>query len=466
MKHQFGRIEVPGAFKRVDDLPVSWRAKRIKIGRWVLENVEVLCGQGSYDLNETLKAADDRTRRVRGVQTRYEKPLPVTTPPRLLSIEFADYLTALEGKGIEPAGISAKRHIGRLMLLASGDIPVHLISFEHINQFWEVRRWWPSNAGIHAKYRKMTDAQILATGKKENTPPPATGSEKSVRRHLNAFFNHLIRRKIINDKPMDPQMDPVDDYIPAAARRPFAEEEMATMFSSANFLPWASRMPHFWWGPILGLFTGARVNEVAQLKVADIIDHYGRPSIAFRITVDADLAHKQSRKRSRARLKGKPATRTIPIPQAVLDAGFLDFVADMRATRHARLFPHLSCGISKKTGELNGSGYGRGLSERFSKYLHEVLDLPKGFSFHLFRHTLATSLKIHHIPKPLIASITGHGLTKTAHALEDHYLHDQPAQLVEEQFEAMARFKPPVELPVYKRGQFASQLADPSAFHP
>lgn len=34
------------------------------------------------------------------------------------------------------------------------------------------------------------------------------------------------------------------------------------------------------------------------------------------------------------RLKGKSATRTLPMPSAVLDAGFLDFVEDIRARSH------------------------------------------------------------------------------------------------------------------------------------
>lgn len=67
--------------------PVGWVAKRIKIGRFVLEDVHVLSREGSHDLNDTLRMANDKSRRVRGAQSRYSDPLPSSAPPRIISIE-------------------------------------------------------------------------------------------------------------------------------------------------------------------------------------------------------------------------------------------------------------------------------------------------------------------------------------------------------------------------------------------
>jgi integrase len=140
-------------------------------------------------------------------------------------------------------------------------------------------------------------------------------------------------------------------------------------------VPWAAKYPHRWWGPILGLYTGARINEVSQLKVADIVEERGTWCLDIRKTVDEDLAGSRGA-RSRQRLKGKSAIRRIPIPQPVLDAGLLEFVADMREFGHPRLFPHLSSGVNKKTGESNGR-YSQGLLNQFSVYLKD-LGFPKG----------------------------------------------------------------------------------------
>lgn len=444
--------------------PVGWVAKRIKIGRFILEDVHVLSREGSHDLNDTLRMANDKSRRVRGAQSRYFEPLPPSAPPRILSIESEDYLKASSRKGITPASIGAKRHMFRLLKLASGDIPVSDISARHILDFWDVHRWWPKDAHLSHKYHGLTDAQILAAGKKANSPPPKGGSVKSMERNLAAFFNHLLRVRIIHHTPIDPFMDVKSDLIGADARRPFADEELATLFDPKTYLPWAKKAPHYWWGPILGLYTGARVNEIAQLKVADIVEKHGHWGIHIRKTVDDDLMH-DTGARSRQRLKGKSSIRFIPLAQPVLDAGFLDFVADVRSTKHPRLFPNLSCGVSQKTGQLNGSGYGRGLSERFSKHLHSVLELPKGFSFHLFRHTLASALHDNGFDKELIATITGHEIKKVVPVLQESYLQGQPMLLIHKQLEALASFHPPVVLQRYERGQFRKQLRR-DRFHP
>lgn len=445
--------------------PVGWVAKRIKIGRFVLEDVHVLSREGSHDLNDTLRMANDKSRRVRGAQSRYSDPLPSSAPPRIISIESEDYIKASARKGITPASINAKRHMFRLLRLACGDIPVSDISSRHIMDFWDVHRWWPKDAHLSHKYRGLTDQQILAAGKMANSPPPKGGSVKTAERNLAAFFNHLLRVRVIHHSPIDPFMDVKSDLIGADARRPFSDEELKTLFDPNTYLPWAKKAPHYWWGRILGLYTGGRVNEIAQLKVADIVERHGHWGIDVRKTVDADLSHNTGM-RSRQKLKGKSSIRFIPLAQPLIDAGFLDYVADVRATKHPRLFPHLSCGVSQKTGELNGSGYGRGLSERFSKHLHRVLDLPKGFSFHLFRHTLATALDDHGFEKELIASITGHEIKKVVPVLQETYLKGQPMLLIQKQLAALASFKPPVVLPRYERGQFRKQLSMRHKFHP
>lgn len=445
--------------------PVGWVAKRIKIGRFILEDVHVLSREGSHDLNDTLRMANDKTRRVRGAQSRYVDPLPPSAPPRILSIESEDYLKAIARKGNTPGSIHAKRHMFRLLQLACGDIPVSDINSRHIHDFWEVHRWWPRNARLYNKMRGLTDSEILAEGKKTNAPPPKASSVKSAQRNLAAFFNHLLRVRVIHHTPIDPFMEVKDDLIGPDARRPFSNEELITLFDQKTYLPCAKKMPHFWWGPILGLYTGARVNEIAQLKVADIVERHGHWGIDIRKTVDDDLTQNTGR-RSRQRLKGKSSIRFIPLAQPLLDAGFLDFVADIRATKHPRLFPHLSCGMNQKTGDFNGSGYGRGLSERFSKHLHSVLDLPRGFSFHLFRHTLASALDDRGFEKELIASITGHEVKKVVPVLQATYLKGQPVLLIQKQLAALASFQPPVALPRYERGQFRKQLSRREKFNP
>jgi integrase len=442
----------------------GFRAACIKIGNVCFSDVHVADQAGAFALIQVINAAVDKTRRVRGARSRYVEPLPPSAPPRIISIETTDYLRNLENSGIEQGTMTSKRFCFRLLKLACGDIPVSQITASHITEFWEVHRWWPRKARSAKRFRGLTDEEILAIGKRENTPPRKRGSITAALADLSAFFNHLVRSKTLSHSPVDPNFVLKDDLIGPDARRSLTKEEIASIFEPTNFLPWASRAPHHWWGAMLGLFTGARVNELAQLKVSDVIQHQGRWALHLRKTVDADLAG-NVRKRSRQKFKGKSSLRIIPLAQPLLDAGFLDYVADIKETRHPRLFPHLSCGVNRTTGELNGSGYGRGLSKAFSEYLHSILDLPKGFSFHLFRHTFASGLRASNTNKLLIATLTGHVPRALAEALEV-YIHEQEDQLLNQQLAALAKFHPPVKLPVYVRGQFARELGRGAKFHP
>lgn len=79
--------------------------------------------------------------------------------------------------------------------------------------------------------------------------------------------------------------------------------------------------------PQLCLYTGARASEIAQPRLADIATIDGISCITIRVT------------QKEQRVKNKPSVRVIPLAQPLIDAGFLIYVEEVRATKHPRLFP-------------------------------------------------------------------------------------------------------------------------------
>jgi hypothetical protein len=69
-----------------------------------------------------------------------------------------------------------------------------------------------------------------------------------------------------------------------------------------------------YWLPLLGIYTGARVNELAQLSLVDIVEEQSIPSI--NITAAGDDNGK--------RIKSESARRTIPLHKDLLTLGFID----------------------------------------------------------------------------------------------------------------------------------------------
>lgn len=439
----------------------------LRIGRVTIDEVSVAGREAAINLQEFLSTVCDKTQRLRSGKhgTRYPEPLPVAAPARLLSVEIRDHLNDMARRGLQPKTIEVTERTLRILKLTTGDVPVSRIDHKHIYLLWEVLRWAPPGLTSLEGFDGLTAERSIALGKKAAVPAPAPATLERHRRFLVSFFNQLVRTQAIPASPMAAFGEAKRDLAidPDQPERLFNDDDLQRIFNPATFVPWALEHPHRWWAPMLGLHFGARVNEVCQLKVSDIIEERGVWCVAIRKTVDPDLAHKATA-RSRQSLKGRAAVRTLPIPQALLDAGFLEFVADIRETGHPRLFPHLSAGVNQKTGDTNAR-YSSGFLRQFGRYLRD-LGFPKGLGFHAFRHTLATDLHHQGVPEESIALITGHSVSKRVPVLHEAYFHKKPEQMRRKQIEALASYRPAVELPVYRRGQFTETFCDRVKLHP
>lgn len=108
-------------------------------------------------------------------------------------------------------------------------------------------------------------------------------------------------------------------------RRPWKDAELQTLFGQPLFQSYA--LPHAgrdgggaaaYWIPLLGLYTGARIGELAQQRVQDITLENDIPVIQI---TDADEGQ---------RLKTSASRRCIPIHPELIRLGLLDCVEDIQ----------------------------------------------------------------------------------------------------------------------------------------
>lgn len=360
---------------------------------------------------------------------------PPPTPARevpWLSLAIDAHTSDLAREGRNSKTVLESRHALKIFLGVVGDRPVSELTQDHVREFFDAVRIWPSNASKRDPYRGKTVRQVLSLSKANQEPPPAAATLAKARQRLAVFLNAQVSAGVLTVSPLRglPAPSGVDAE---ATGRAFTPTELGTMFEPSRFEAWASKYPHRWWGPILGLYSGARVNELAQLFVDDIE------------TVDGVPGFHINNRHPKQKLKNKASRRFVPLAQPVLNAGFLTFVDEVKAAGHPRLFPHLPC-----PGDL---GYGRQLSKQFRAYLLAIGVDDEGMGFHAFRHSFITGLDRAGISERQISRLTGH--TVAGSVLTKHYI-DPPT--LAERVDVLAKFVPDVVLPTYTPGQFAAAL--------
>jgi integrase len=214
----------------------------------------------------------------------------------------------------------------------------------------------------------------------------------------------------------------------ASARRPFTVKELETIFASPiyaiNFRPRGGGHEACVWLPMIALATGARLEEISQLRVDDI-EEDPKHGLLIRITDEG----------SDQRVKTAGSRRTIPVHQELLCAGFRAYWHDQHIRGEAWLFPSLEPDHDGRRGGAFG--------QWFSRYLRgdrgcKILD--KRVVFHSFRHTFKTLCREAGISEEVHDALTGH----VSGSIGRTYGHMPLAPLVE----AIGQLKLPVAFPV------------------
>lgn len=171
---------------------------------------------------------------------------------------------------------------------------------------------------------------------------------------------------------------------------PFSNEDLTRLFESSPYKEQGFREANHFWIPLLGLYTGARINELAQLHVDDI---------AIQDDIDIIRIDDEDYKRT----KTDASVRTIPIHSSLIEAGLLDYVKAIRAEGWTRLFPELSWEPK--------SAYGRGPSGDFTAYRRACdvsPDKNRVKVFHSFRATANSVLRYKNVPQERRERLVGH----------------------------------------------------------
>lgn len=258
---------------------------------------------------------------------------------------------------------------------------------------------------------------------KHNGPTIEDGTVRTRLINASDFFNELGRKNLIGEKLTKDICRPIRERIQTLenklalekTERPFEVEELRKLFNPTTYLNWSCLQAADFWGPLLGLFTGARMDELLTLRKKDIKCTPAQPTRSRNRDNSRDGICFIDLTDSAKKLKNTASHRVIPIHQHLIELGLLSFIDDFDDDEY--LFANY---LNK-----DNTGSSNKLTKAFTKY-RRSLDIGRAenegegerLSFHTFRHTVITTMKHNHVPDSVSREISGHsagGGKKDAH---------------------------------------------------
>jgi integrase len=269
-----------------------------------------------------------------------------------------------------------------------GDMKVNSIMRKDAEKFRNVLLKLPTNMNKKQAYQGLTLVQVIALA------PTETLSVYTVKSYLevvSTFYKWCKQNQYTDNNPFESLRvkKPKNAKKENEERDPWEPEQLVKMFNTPIFTEHDFKHSYYFWLPLIGLYTGARMNEICQLYCADIEKIDG--SLFFRFNED----------RPDQKLKNPNSRRLVPIHSKLIELGFESYLDNMLKSGNQRLFPTLT---------HSRDGYSKNASNWFSRYrkTYELQLEGKKQDFHSFRHNVSDFFKQHDVPDTQAAAILGH----------------------------------------------------------
>jgi integrase len=239
-------------------------------------------------------------------------------------------------------------------------------------------------------FRDLNLAQVLALQKKREDRGVARfvmpGTVRKWWSWVKALFNWAIINKDTDANYARAVKVNVKRRI---GRRAFSDDELRAIFESGFFRPGGYRRACDYWDAVLGYFTGARCNELAQTPLAAI----KRDPLSGVVWIDV-------RREFGFKLKNDYSERELPIHPHIAES-FWIYAQTLRARGETRFF--------YETPEGGRDGPGRHFSRHVNEKLLPALGVKTpGLVLHSLRHSLVQRLEAAGVEDKWVRRLVGH----------------------------------------------------------
>jgi integrase len=279
--------------------------------------------------------------------------------------------------------------------------PITDITRETCRDLFETLRWLPVN---YSKiYGHLTAREAAAIGKsdiKVRTINPTNLNAYMAR--FGSLLNWAVAEEYIGRNPSK-GLQLAETVHPQDRRRPFSLQQLQRIFSAPVYTGCKDQEGGYavagqviatgarYWVALVGLLTGARLNEICQLDVADIRLIEGVTCI---VITDESLAGLRDKS-----LKNKASVRIVPVHPILLQLGFMSFVGRKQREGALKLFDDLPLGAKG----FRSVAYSRW----FARFLVSTSANARLTCFHSFRHGFRDAARNARIDRDIVLRLGG-----------------------------------------------------------
>lgn len=264
-----------------------------------------------------------------------------------------------------------------------GDMPASAFDAENARTLKDRLSRCPQYFELRPEFKGKVLRQVVESGSTYKTITATTVNNRL--RKLSAFLNWCKANGYVKENPLAG----LKMMTGAAkdARLSFESDDICKLLDLNSLRKEARKHPWRYWLPLLGRYTGARLEELCQLHIADLSPLQGIQCIR----IDDN--------REGQNLKNANSRRLIPIHPELIKLGLLDYVETIKMTGDARLFPELQ----PTRGKL-----GHAPSKWFGRYKLKLGITDPRKTFHSYRHTFIDELREAGVQDSLVKRLVGH----------------------------------------------------------
>jgi len=315
------------------NLPGTIRPSRVNGGGEAVDldphTIRLARDMDEQDVQRRLDALGAESRRLRRIAGQLEEEVPdapVGYDEGLVGIhEFAD---AMSNANDYPLQTRQKvLNTVRRWVELHGDLPIEKWERRHLDRFDEVLTGLPSSK--RHDISKLPIREAVVAGAKEGLPPIVMKTRSDYIDYMKLLSKYAVNRAGLLT------VDPFTGYQPRSVKESYSNKKKAKRISYTpaqvgvildHCATTFDRELIDHWLPLLAAYTGARREELGQLTVNDL-----RVVGNMHVMDITDLDPLQ-------KLKNANSLRSVPLPEVVIAAGFIDYVQERRAGGAHMLF--------------------------------------------------------------------------------------------------------------------------------